>query len=158
MLADPGFDSVCVLFVRPAIARTEDVARAVDGALAAAGDHGKAVVGVFLERRALAGADSPGRMATFGSPEAAARALGVGSRRAAWLRRPQGRVPALEDVDRAAARTIASAALAGADDAWLDAVAGRGLLEAYGIRIVGEALAADPDAAAAAAAELASRP
>ena len=154
LLHDPDFDALCVLFVRPAIARTEDVAHAVDRALAAAGDHGKAVVGVFLSAEPLAGADAPGRMATFGSPEAAARALGAGARRSAWLRRPEGRVPVLDGLDRMAARAIAAAALAGAEDVWLDAMASRGLLEAYGVRLVGEALAGNADAAAAAATEL----
>ena len=113
LLEDPEVDSICVLFVRPAIARTEDVAQAVDAALAAAGDHGKTVTGVFLSAEPLAGAAAPSRLATFSSPEAAARALGVGARRAAWLRRPEGRVPALGGIERAAARAVARAALDG---------------------------------------------
>ena len=47
-----------------------------------------------------------------------------------------------------------SAALARADDAWLEPAEVRGLLGAYGIRLVAERLAAGPDEAAAAAAEL----
>ena len=154
LLDDPEVDSICVLFVRPAIARTEDVAKAVDAALAAAGDHGKTVTGVFLSAEPLIGGRLPSRLATFSSPEAAARALGVGARRAAWLRRPEGRVPALGGIDRATARAVARAALNGVDDAWLGADASRRLLEAYGIRLVGEALADDPEAAVTAASEL----
>jgi acyl-CoA synthetase (NDP forming)/GNAT superfamily N-acetyltransferase len=154
LLEDPEIDSICVLFVRPAIARTEDVAQAVDTALSAAGDHGKTVTGVFLSAEPLAGATAPSRLATFSSPEAAARALGVGARRAAWLRRPEGRVPALRGIERAAARAVARSALNGVDDAWLDADASRRLLEAYGIRLVREALANDPGAAATAATAL----
>ena len=154
LLEDPGFDAVCVLFVRPAIARTEDVAHDVDAALAAAGGHGKTVAGVFLSAEALTGPAAPERMATFSSPEAAARALGVAARRAAWLRRPEGRVPVLAGVDRARARAIAQEALAGTDDAWLDADASRRLLEAYGIALVGETVASDADGAVAAATAL----
>jgi acetate---CoA ligase (ADP-forming) len=154
LLDDPGFDAICVLFVRPAIARTEDVTQALDATLAAAGDHQKTVAGVFLSSESVGGASAPTHMAILSSPEAAARAVGVGARRAAWLRTPEGRVPALDDVDRAAARIVAEAALADADDAWLDATASRAMLEAYGIRLVAEALADDGDAAAAAAAEL----
>jgi acyl-CoA synthetase (NDP forming)/RimJ/RimL family protein N-acetyltransferase len=154
LLVDPEVDSICVLFVRPAIARTEDVAKAVEAALTAAGDHGKTVTGVFLSAEPLVGGTAPSRLATFSSPEAAARALGVGVRRAAWLRRPEGRVPALGGIDRATARAVARAALNGVDDAWLGADASRRLLEAYGIRLVGEALADDPEAAATAASEL----
>ena len=154
LLEDPGFDAVCVLFVRPAIARTEDVARDVDVALAAAGRHGKTVAGVFLSAAALTGPTAPERMATFSSPEAAARALGVAARRAIWLRRPEGRIPVLAGVDRAQARAIAQDALTGADDAWLDADASRRLLEAYGVTLVREAVASDAEGAVAAATEL----
>ncbi|HMG98378.1 MAG TPA: GNAT family N-acetyltransferase, partial [Gaiellales bacterium] len=59
LLEDPEVDSICVLFVRPAIARTEDVAQAVDAALAAAGDHKKTVTGVFLSAEPLAEATAP---------------------------------------------------------------------------------------------------
>ena len=154
LLEDAQFDAVCVLFVRPAIARTEDVAHDVDTALAAAGAHGKTVTGVFLSAEALTGPAAPARMATFSSPEAAARALGVAARRAAWLRRPEGRVPVLEGIDRTAARIVVQEALTGADDAWLAADASKCLLEAYGIRLVGEALAADAEAAVTAATAL----
>jgi acyl-CoA synthetase (NDP forming) len=154
VLEDGGFDAVCVLFVRPAIARTEDVAHDVDAALESADGHGKTVVGVFLSAEALTGPAAPERMATFSSPEAAARALGVAARRAAWLRRPEGRVPVLAGVDRVRARGIAQKALTGADDAWLDAHASRQLLEAYGITLVRELLAPDAGGAVAAATEL----
>ena len=147
LLEDAEFDAICVLFVRPAIARTEDVAHDVDSALAAAGAHGKTVTGVFLSAEALTGPAAPERMATFSSPEAAARALGVAARRAAWLRRPEGRVPALEGIDRASARAVVQEALTGADDVWLAAGASRRLLEAYRISLVGEAMAADADEA-----------
>ena len=126
----------------------------MDVALAAAGRHGKTVVGVFLSAAALTGPTAPERMATFSSPEAAARALGVAARRAIWLRRPEGRVPVLAGVDRAQARAIAQDALTGADDAWLDADASRRLLEAYGVALVREAVASDAEGAVAAATEL----
>jgi acetate---CoA ligase (ADP-forming) len=85
------------------------------------------------------------------SPEAAARALGMAAQRAAWLRRPEGRVPRLDRVDPAAARAIAADALAETDDTWLDATMSRALLEAYGIRLAPEALAATAEQAAHAA-------
>ena len=98
--------------------------------------------------------ESPRHIATFASPEAAARALGVGARRAAWLRRPEGVVPLLPDVDRAAARAVVASALVDAEDVWLDAAQGRRLLESYGIPLAREIVATTPDDAARAAAEL----
>jgi hypothetical protein len=60
----------------------------------------------------------------------------------------------LGGIDRAAARAVADAALAGSTEAWLSAAETRALLQAYGLPLVEERVAADVDAAAAAAAEL----
>jgi succinyl-CoA synthetase beta subunit len=60
-------------------------------------------------------------------------------------------VPELEQVDRAAARAIAAEALSATDDTWLDAQMSRDLLEAYGIRLAPEALAATAQEASHAA-------
>ena len=95
LLADPAFDAVCVLFVRPVVATAADVERAVD----ARRRRGRAATSRSSPccSRARSGGEreSPRHIATFASPEAAARALGVAARRAAWLRRPEGVVPEL---------------------------------------------------------------
>ena len=150
LLADHAFDAVCVLFVRPIVATAADVVAAVDAAIEASG-HDKPVVGVFLSAETGVEHERATRVTRFGSPEAAARAIGVAARRASWLRQPVGVVPELDDIDRDAARAIAAAALADSDDVWLDARASRSLLEAYGVRLAPEALADTPDAAAHAA-------
>ena len=150
LLADPAFDAVCVLFVRPIVATAADVVAAVDAAIEASG-HDKPVVGVFLSAETGVEHERATRVTRFGSPEAAARAIGVAARRASWLRQPVGVVPELDDIDRDAARAIAAAALEDSDDVWLDARASRSLLEAYGVRLAPEALADTPDAAAHAA-------
>jgi acetate---CoA ligase (ADP-forming) len=147
LLADPAFDAVCVLFVRPVVANAADVIDAVNAAIAEAG-HDKPVVGVFLSAEEDTLPPGPMLVTRFGSPEAAARALAVAARRGAWLREPAGVVPELEGVDRAAARAIAVEALAHVDDVWLDARQSRELLEAYGIRLAPEALAESPEQAA----------
>jgi acyl-CoA synthetase (NDP forming) len=150
LLADPSFDAVCVLFARPIVALAADVVTAVDAAIAAAG-HEKPVVGVFLSAEQDLHPERATRVTRLESPEAAARALGMAAQRAAWLRRPEGRVPQLDRVDPAAARAIAADALAETDDTWLDATMSRALLEAYGIRLAPEALAATAEQAAHAA-------
>jgi acetate---CoA ligase (ADP-forming) len=147
LLADPAFDAVCVLFVRPIVATAVDVIAAVDAAVEAAG-HEKPVVGVFLSAETGADSQRARSVTTFGSPEAAAVALGVAARRADWLRQPVGSVPELDGIDRTVARSIAVEALRTADEAWLDARESRLLLEAYGIRLAPEAIAGSPDEAA----------
>ena len=92
LLDDPGFDAVCVLFVRPVVATAADVERVIAEAAAAAG-HKKPVVAVLLTGERLDRAAPDRGFAAFASPEAAACALGVAARRAAWLRRPEGVVP-----------------------------------------------------------------
>ena len=146
LLADPAFDAVCVLFARPIVATAADVAGAVDAAVVASG-HTRPVVGVFLSAEQEDAPAAPSHVARFGSPEAAARALGVAARRAAWLRQPAGVVPEVDGIDRAAARAIVAEALARADDVWLDARESRILLEAYGIALAPEGVADSPERA-----------
>jgi acetyl coenzyme A synthetase (ADP forming)-like protein len=144
LLADPGIDSVIVLFVPPVVATAADVADAV--ARAAAGAS-KPVVPVIMSADG-----SP--VGSFTYPESAARALGLAARRAAWLRRPASEPPQHDGVDRAAAVDLVERALDGAEDVWLDPQDTRALLSAYGLPLVAERYAADPAAAAAVAAEI----
>ena len=144
LVADPAVDAVLALFVLTVVARTPEVVRAIEQA-AAASD--KPVVPVIMS------AEGAPR-GSFVYPESAARALGLAARRAAWLRRPAGVVPSLDDVDTAAARKLFEAALEGSSDGWLDPSEARALLEAYGIPVVPEALARTPDEAVEAASRL----
>ena len=144
LLDDPHIDAVIVLFV-PAVSATADE---VAAALARLGGHDKPVLAVVISAAGIPPAlhDAPRAAAAFVYPEAAARALGRAADRADWLRRPLGSVPTL-NVDRAAAKTIIDRALAGRDDAWLEPAETRALLLAYGIPLVGEAVARSAEAA-----------
>jgi len=155
LVADPQLDALIVLFVPPVVAGAEQVAAAVRRSVARA-RSGKPVLLVVLSGdgtpAALREGDAPA--AFFPYPESAARALGLAAERAEWLRRPAGTVPALADIDAARAQTIVEAALAGSSDRWLDPARTRDLLDAYGVPLVPQRLAAGPDEAAAAAREL----
>ena len=129
ILRDPNIDAVIALFVPPVV---EDP-RAVEEVLERIGrTSDKPVVPVVMSSDGTAAGG-------FEYPESAARALGLAAQRAAWLRRPAGRVPVLQ-VDEARAKEIVGSAVPG----WLDAEAGRELLEAYGIPLVAECSAASP--------------
>jgi acetyl coenzyme A synthetase (ADP forming)-like protein len=155
VLDDPRIDSVVVLFAPTVAASADEVAQAV--AVVAEGSAAeKPVLAVTLSAAGIPAAfRRPGRgVAAFAYPESAARALGRAAERADWLRRPQGAIPELDGIDRDAARAVVDRVLADADEAWLAAADVRALFEAYGVPLVPERLAADEDAAAAAAAEL----
>ncbi len=155
LLEDKRLDSLIVLFVPPVVAGTDEVAAAILEAVDRAGTD-KPVLAVLISRDGTPAAlrQEGSSVASFAYPESAARALGLAATRAEWLRRAAGTVPPPPEVDAAAARRIVDAALDGRSEAWLDADATRGLLEAYGVPVVPERVAETVDEAVEAAREL----
>jgi acetate---CoA ligase (ADP-forming) len=144
LLADNRVDAAIVLFVPPVSAGGDDVAAALERALAAAPTD-KPVLA------ALMGADARTRnIARFDYPESAARALARAAERAEWLRRPLGAVPELDGIDVRRARALVDAAAEG----WLAPPDVRALLEAFGVPLVAERVAATVGEAAVAAADV----
>jgi acetyl coenzyme A synthetase (ADP forming)-like protein len=144
LLADNRLDSLIVLFVPPVSAGGDEVAAALDRALAAAPTE-KPVLGALMGARARSA-----RLARFDYPESAARALARAAERAEWLRRPLGSMSEPLGVDLHGARELVESA----EDGWLVPAEARALLEAFGIPLVGERVAGSEDEAAAAAGEL----
>ena len=154
VLEDSQVDAVLALFVPAVSATADEVAEAVDGAARAAGS-GKPVLAVVMSSDGVPQALRAGSaVAAFAYPESAARALGRVAERAEWLRRPLGTVPVLSGIDRAAAAAVVDSALAAAEDAWLDPDQARALLTAYGLPLVPERIASDPETAISAAQDL----
>jgi acetyl coenzyme A synthetase (ADP forming)-like protein len=155
LLADPHLDALIVLFVPPVVAGADAVAASINATVAQLAPE-KPVLAVVVSADGTPAAlrSESAALASFPYPESAARALGLAAQRAEWLRRSAGSVPTLEDVDLDAATAVVSAALTGTSEAWLDPGATRALLEAYGLPLVRERVAATPDEAAAAAREL----
>jgi acetyl coenzyme A synthetase (ADP forming)-like protein len=151
VLADPAFDAAIVLFVPTVGSDEEKVGAAISQAAAIVPD--KPVLCVFVSAKgAPASLRSAENVPAFAYPEAAARALGRAAERGEWLRRPAGEVPELER-DRDEAQAVVREAVA-AGGGWLDPEQARRLLEAYGVPLVPERLAATPQAAVDAAHEL----
>jgi acyl-CoA synthetase (NDP forming) len=146
---------VIVLFVPPATAGAEDVAEGIARALEGESTD-KPVLAALLSAEGPPAAlrKTPAPAALFTYPESAAHALGLAAKRAEWLRRPAGIVPAVESVDNARAQRVVSEALDVAEDAWLTPSQTRELLEAYGIPRVPERVADSVDVAVDSANEL----
>jgi acetyl coenzyme A synthetase (ADP forming)-like protein len=151
VLADPAFDAAIVLFVPTVGSNEEEVGLAISRAAADAPET--PVLCVFVSANgAPASLRSAASVPAFADPASAARALGRAAERGEWLRRPAGSVPEL-GLDYEAARAVVDDAIAeGAG--WLDPEKTRRLLEAYGVPIVPQRLAATPDLAVAAARDL----
>jgi acetyl coenzyme A synthetase (ADP forming)-like protein len=151
VLADPAFDAAIVLFVPTVGTDEEAVGAAISRAAATAED--KPVLCAFLSAKgAPASLQSVARVPSFAYPEAAAKALARAVERGEWLRQPAGTVAELE-CDRDEAHAVVREAVA-AGGGWLDAEQTRRLLEAYGVPLVPERVAATKAEAVDAANEL----
>ncbi|HET7745178.1 MAG TPA: GNAT family N-acetyltransferase [Gaiellaceae bacterium] len=155
LLVDPGVDALIALFVPAVSAAAADVAVAIEDAASAA-DVEKPVLAVVISAEGVPAVfrSRSRRVAPFSYPESAARALGRAAERSEWLRRPQGTVPEPAGIDRAGGEAVVAGALARDDDVWLDAGEVRALLLAYGVPVVAEEVAQDPDGAVEAAKRL----
>ena len=154
LLADPHVDAVIVLFVPAVSATADEVAAAVASTARDVGAE-KPTLAVVMSSEGIPEAlRVSSAVAAFAYPESAARALGRVAERADWLRRPQGAVPELDGIDRAAAHAVVDAGLERAEDVWLEPDETRALLSAYGVPVVKERTAGSADDAVAAAGEL----
>src|SRR5262249_41020592 len=155
LLADPHVDALIVLFVPPVVTGAEEVADALCGAVAASMTAKPVIEVVILPEGPPAALRDPASpVSALPYPESAAHALSFLAQRAEWLRRPAGVSRDLDRIDVAAARSVVERLLADRDDVWLDASDVRALLEAYGVPVVQERVAVDPDDAVAAAREI----
>jgi len=156
LLADNRVDALIVNFVPPVMAGADEVAAAVERAVARSDVTDKPVLAVMITAGGIPHQllEEPRRLAAFSDPDAAARTLGLAAGRSEWLRRPAGTIPVLDGIDRERAERVVSRALAASTDVWLAPAETRELLEAYSIPLVPERVAASPAEAAAVAAEL----
>ncbi|MES5819812.1 GNAT family N-acetyltransferase [Streptomyces sp. RG80] len=131
-----GIDAVLVALVPTAVAAAtgDDLVRALTGA---PGRRAKPVAVVRLEQALpveLLPASDGGTVPSYAEPQAAARALAHAAHRAAWLARPAGTVPALDEVETDRARTVVDTYLdTHPDGGWLDPRTCAELLGCYGI-------------------------
>ncbi len=149
VLADPNVDSVLAIYIPPIATDADAVARAiVEGTRRAAE---KPVLAIFMSAKGAPAILAP--IPSYAFPEPAAIALARAVEYGQWRSRPPGSVPEFGDVHPADARSVIQTAL-GRGGGWLDPVECNRLLSAFGVAVTPLRLAADPDAAAAAAGQL----
>ncbi len=98
-------------------------------------------------------ASGPRRIPCYRFPEEAAKALARSADRGQWLRRPEGRVPALEGIRQEEAAAMLAEVLAGGPR-WLTVEESARLLECYGLPVAPWRLAANARQAGEAATQL----
>ena len=130
VLADPGYDSLIVIFVSPVIVNPREMARAI---LRATKGAKKTVVSCFMGKAAAEGSAAAddirsGGLPVYRFPEEAALALAAMSRYRALRDRPVGRVVSF-GFDRAGVKRALGAAR---KDGWLPGEAVDALLRAAG--------------------------
>jgi len=161
---DPGIDAVLVIYVPPIVTQPEEVAQAIvrgaeaaGHAAAARGVPAKPVLACFMGSHGVPDALrslSESNVPSYTFPESAAIALARAADYGVWLAKPEGRIPALGEIDGSRADDAIAGALgraAAGAPAWLRPAEVRALLGAYGIASPEQAVATDADAAVAAA-------
>ncbi|MGQ4360341.1 bifunctional acetate--CoA ligase family protein/GNAT family N-acetyltransferase [Streptomyces sp. SAS_272] len=149
-----GIDAVIVALVPTAVAAAtgDDLVRAVT---TAPGRRARPVLAVRLEQDVpvrLLPAAGGGAIPSYAEPQAAARALAHAAHRTAWLARPAGVVPDLDDIETGRARTVVADHLAEhPDGGWLDPHTCAELLSCYRVRQIPWTWAETEDEAVAAA-------
>jgi acetate---CoA ligase (ADP-forming) len=154
--ADPGVDTVMVIYVPPLAVKTDEVADAIArGAGEVPAD--KPVATVFLSSKGAPprlACGLRGRLPSYSFPENAARAVAAAVWYARWCRRPRGTPAVIEQGAARTARTVVQHSLARVGAAhWLEPGDVQSVLGAAGIPVVSSTVV-PPERAAAAAAEL----
>ena len=144
-----GIDALIVIFIRPLLTRAEDVAAAVRDAVGEL-ERPIAIQAVFMSARDHEAMVRDGGIPTHLYPEDAARALGRVIGHVRWRARPERPMPRFADArEDEAAAVIADALASGRKRLGMSERAR--LLDCYGIAFPAWELAADAQAAGAAA-------
>jgi acetyltransferase len=160
LIADPEVDAILVLNCPTALARAEDCARAVIDTVATAGPaalRGRNVITAWLgehSARAARQLFAKARIASYETPDSAVTGFlhRVHHRRNQELlmQTPPARLETFQP-DRVAAQRLIATALA-AGKSWLDPDEISAIVGAYGVKLVANHCAGDPDQAASTAA------
>jgi len=127
LLADPGVDSVIVIYIPVLATEAAEVAKAIQGC---AGGAEKTLLATFM---GAAGTPVPlDPVPAFPFPERAVQALAASTRYAEWRRTPVGNAVAFNDIDRRGLRAIIDRSIE-RGGGWLDPLEVAHALTAIGI-------------------------
>jgi acetyl coenzyme A synthetase (ADP forming)-like protein len=129
VLADPGVDSLIVIFIPPLVTDADTVVAAV---VAEASESPKTVLATFMTAKGAPRGLSP--IPCYPFPESAVTALARATDYAEWRRRPAATFRELTDVHPEDARELVANALE-RGDVWLTPAQARSVLTAYGIPV-----------------------
>jgi acetate---CoA ligase (ADP-forming) len=145
MLASDEIDSLIVSYI-PAVPGAERAIAEVIRDAAASYEGDKALLSVFMsaENPAELLSDDRVKIPTYEFPEAAAVALARVVRYGQWLAKPEGTVPAFEDVQPSVAREVVRKAIErmGNDGGWLEPEEVTEVLGAFGLCLPESTIAA----------------
>lgn len=146
LLADPGIDSLLIIFTPPLVTDITDAAAAI---VDAARLSPKPVLATFMTASGIPAVLAP--IPCYRFPESAARALARVSTYAAWRRAPVGARVSFGDTRPDAARAVIDRALA-ANQQWLSPLDATAVLDAFGVPVVPTVATTTEDGAVTAAA------
>jgi len=135
VLADPGVDSLIVIFIPPLVTEAETVVAAV---VAEASESPKTILATFMTAKGAPRGLAP--IPCYPFPESAVTALARATEYALWRRRPAAAFRELADVHPGDARELLANALE-RGDGWLTPAEARSVLTAYGIPVARSRLA-----------------
>ena len=137
LLADPGVDSLLVIYIPPLASDPDVVASEIVGAARAA--SGKPVLATFMSAKGAPPGLSP--LPCYPFPEPAAAALARVTAYGEWRNRPEGKIPPLEDIRRSDARALVARAM-DRGGGWLTPGEAQDLMSALAIPVARSRLAA----------------
>ncbi len=155
MAEDPGIHSIIALFISPLpSARSSEVAHRISEAAQTLG-RTKPLLGVLMSSKGAPPELQTSELSipSYAFPEAPAVALGHAVRYAEWRQRPTSLAPRLRGLRRAEAAAVIGAA-DGQGDGWLDPAKVAEILACYGLPVIEQQFASNPDQAAAIAERL----
>jgi acetyltransferase len=151
LAADRNYDSVLTIFIPPTTMDTSKWESAIGNVAASFAENDKPIVACFIGQHGITEKLGSQRhyVPTYLFPEDAMRAIARATLHGELIRKPQGKIPALEDIDRDCARAQIDSLLKNSkqNTFWLSNTDIAALLQCYGIHFIETQIAKTPEEA-----------
>ena len=152
LAASEAIDAIVAIFIPPLVTQLAEVAAAI-ATVARALPRPVPLIAVLMSEDRAQAVLADARVPVYPYPEDAARALAHAAAHAQWRARPEGTVPTFADIRAADASALVTSALR-EGRGWLAPREVAELLSCYGLTVAPYRIAATPESAGLAAAEL----